>query len=173
MSPPRIAELADAARTYVQRALGVDLDGSVESLAFVDHYVSTVGDLRPEVLALTAAALGAWFGELMVAHRDGAWHAESDDPASWLITLPGPDDRPLLAFRPVALAAGALLGGDSDEYDASLRAPATVEAQLQELLGAAAPVDAAYFYSLTGRFETIAHVADLVLELRRTTPGEN
>ena len=173
MSPPKITELALAAKAYVQRAIAVEVDDSVESLAYVDLYIASVGELKPEVLALTAAALGAWFGELWVAHRDAVWHADDEDPATWMVAIPGPDERSLLAFHPVALAAAALVGGDVDGYDASLRAPAASEARLAELLADAAPVDAAFYYSLTGRWEAIEHITDLVLELRRTTPGEN
>src|SRR5438552_18542314 len=87
VKPARIAEYALAAGDYVRQSLGVELDGSVESLAFVDHYVSKIGQVSDEVLALVAAALGSYFGEVVIGRLGGAWATGGDDPAGWTVTL--------------------------------------------------------------------------------------
>ena len=78
----RVVELALAARDYVRRAVAMELDGSVESLAFLDHYLSKVGDVDDEVLHLIAAAVGAYFGELVLSEVGATWHAQSSDRPS-------------------------------------------------------------------------------------------
>ena len=38
-TPDQVHPFLEAAHRFVQRALGVELDGSDTSLAFVDHYI--------------------------------------------------------------------------------------------------------------------------------------
>jgi hypothetical protein len=162
-SPPRLAEYVIAAGDYVRRALGVELDGSPESLAFVDHYLAHIGPVADDVLRLVATAIGVYFGELVVARLDGVWGAESDDPAEWVVAL----EAAPLAFRPVAMAAEAIRSGEVEGYDASLATPPAYREPLAEALEAAGPVEESYYYSLTGRFETLEHAAAILAELRR------
>lgn len=162
-TPPRVAELALAASDYVRKSLHADLDGSAESLAYVDHYVAQIGGVSDEVLALVAAALGAYFGEVLISRFGGTWRADDPDPAAWTVTLEAAPIR----VRPVAMAAEAIRKSDLEEWDASLKVPSAWEAQVAEALEAAGPVESDYYYSLTGRLETCEHVVDLLSELRR------
>jgi len=159
----RIAELALAAGEYVRSSLAVELDGSAESLAFVDHYISKIGNTSDEVMALVAAALGAYFGEVAIARFGGQWRAEEDDPASWTVTL----EAAPLRFHPVGMAAEAIRGQDLEDWDGGLRVPSAWEADVAEALESSGPVEADYYYSLTGRLETMERTIDLVNELRR------
>ena len=117
MTPPPVQPFYDAARNYVKRAVGVDLDDSEESLAYVDHYIASTAraeSLKPEVLALVAPALGAYFGQVAIARFGGKWVIEGDDPADWHVELaPAP-----LSFHPVGMAAEALRGEEVEGYDA-------------------------------------------------------
>jgi hypothetical protein len=172
MSPALVQPYYQAAHDYVERALGVSLDGSEESLAFVDHYIDTKAPkgaaLDSAVLALTAAALGAYFGEVVLRRFGGRWITDSDDPSGWRIEL---DPAPLY-FYPVGLAAAALLKAEAPGYDASIGTRTDLEAPLEDALAAAAPVEESYFYSLTGRFETIEHMLDLLVEIQRQRKAE-
>jgi hypothetical protein len=165
-SPHRIAELALAASDYVRRAVGLDLDGSVESLAFVDHYMGQAGDVSDELLELLAPALGAYFGEVVLSHLGGEWDARAEDAADWTITLASPEAGALCTFHPVAMAACALRGEDLEEYDASISTPPDLSERLADALANASPVAADYYYSLTGRLETLEHVVELLAALR-------
>jgi hypothetical protein len=166
MTPPSVQPFYDAAKTYVQRALGVTLDDSEESLAYVDHYVDKSGRadaLKPEVLALVAPALGAYLGQVAIARFGGKWVIEGEDPADWRVELePAP-----LWFHPVGMAAEALRGEEVDGYDASFATRDDLMGPLLEALESAPPVDEAYYYSLTGRLETLAHALDILVELER------
>jgi hypothetical protein len=169
MTPAPVQPFYDAARKYVQRAVGVELDDSEESLAYVDHYITTTARaesadprLGPEVLALVAPALGAYLGQVAIKRFGGKWVAEGE-PSSWRVELePAP-----LTFHPVGMAAAALRGEEVEGYDASFAARSDLMGDLLEALETSPPVDEAYYYSLTGRFETLTHALDILVELER------
>jgi hypothetical protein len=166
--PEAVQTFVTAAGQYVQRALGVGLDGSEESLAYVDHYIEKTAKteaLKPEVLALVAPALGAYLGQVAIARLGGRWKPETmaGEPADWQIELAAAP----LTFYPVGMAAEALRGGEVDGYDASFATREELMGPLLEALEAAPPVDEGYYYSLTGRLETLIHAADILVELER------
>jgi len=166
MTPPPVQPFYDAARNYVKRAVGVELDDSEESLAYVDHYIASTAraeTLKPEVLALVAPALGAYLGQVAIARFGGKWVIEGANPAEWRVELaPAP-----LSFHPVGMAAEALRGEEVDGYDAAFTTREDLMGPLDEALESAAPVDEAYYYSLTGRLETLAHALDVLVEIER------
>jgi hypothetical protein len=167
-TPPAVQTFVDAARRYVARAVGTELDGSEESLAYVDHYIAHSARkeaLKPEVLALIAPALGAYLGEVAIGRFGGRWVLEEEeDPASWRVDLePAP-----LHFFPVGMAAEALRGDEVDGYDASFASRDDLMGPLLQALEAAPPVDEDYYYSLTGRLETLAYALDVLVEIERT-----
>lgn len=169
-APASVQSFVDAAHRFVQRALGVDLDGSEASLAFVDHYIeksARAEALKPEVLALVAPALGAYLGQVAIARFGGRWVIEGDDPTTWRVELtPAP-----LHFCPVGMAAEALRGGEVEGYDGSFATRDDLMGPLLQALESSPPVDEAYYYSLTGRLETLAHALDLLVEIERRNRG--
>jgi len=115
-------ELADAFRGHVQRALGrlsanrtmVGLDDAETSLAFVDHYLSTVrSETRAPILALIAAEAGAYYGELVCRALGGTWIGEGKDPRRLRVLM---RDQ-FLYFSPVDQAFEVLLGRDAPDGD--------------------------------------------------------
>jgi hypothetical protein len=163
---PDLAPLLRAAQDFVRRATGLELDDSETALAYADHYVREsrrVGPLRPEVLDLAAAALGAWFGELARARFGGRWHKTGGSSAEWELALGAAP----LRFRPVAFAATALMGGEAPGYDATLATEPRWEPALVDALDALPPVAEDHFFSLTGRFEALESAVDILVELRR------
>ena len=170
-APPQIETFVAAARDYVRRVLGVELDGSDTSLAFVDHYLEETrkgGPIKDEVLELVAPAVGSYFGEVAIEHFGGYWVAEGDDPATWRVEL----DPVELRFYPIGMAAEALRQDEVEGYDASF----TTKPMWMELLGDALarvpPVEEDYYYSLTGRLETIEHAVSIIAELERRKKEE-
>lgn len=187
-SPHRISELCQAACDYVQRATGLELDSSEDSLAFVDHYLRTVQSgprPKPEIVDLVAAALGVYLGELLLTKFGGRWLA--------IPTAPSPDDKggtPVLdslddplGFRaelhaapivcdPVLWARQALLAGEEDEAlgdEGGLLVPPSLQDRLHAAMARLPPVSEEYFFSFTGRFETVGYLVELLASLR----GEN
>ncbi len=166
MTPAPVQPFYEAAKKYVHRVLGVDLDDSEESLAYVDHYIQKSGRteaLKPEVLALVAPALGAYLGQVAIRRFGGKWLIEGEDPAEWRVELePAP-----LTFYPAGMAAEALRGDEVEGYDASFSTRDDLMGPLLEALESAPPVDEDYYYSLTGRLETLAHALDILVEIER------
>jgi hypothetical protein len=168
---PRVAPFVEAARGYIRRALSVELDLSPESLAYVDHYVrSTSADksapLEDDVLRLASAALGAYFGEVLIAAFGGDWIIGAQDdahPERWKLEL----TPPMLSMHPAALAASALAGAEVAGYDDRIAPPFRDAAALQQLLESSAPVDTELYYSLTGRLEAIEQMRGFLAEIDR------
>jgi hypothetical protein len=188
----QLAELRRAAADYVARATGCALDGSEESLAYVDHYLDRLRadpPRRAEALRLVAFALGTYLGDLAIARFGGRWlalpaaasagdaaEATSDPslaPLAWRVDL----DAAPLRFDPIGMAVSAfsdlvatddaeLVGLEADD-GISLRPGArSLQAALHGALARLAPVSADYYYSFTGRFETLAHIVELTVELQ-------
>jgi len=198
-STARLTELSHAACDYVQRATSLDLDHSEESLAFVDHYLRQVRagqPLQAPVLELIAAALGVYFGELLLARFGGRWlaiptepHHDSkaetplldslDDPTGWRVEL---EAAPLIC-DPVLWAQQALRFAREDEDkddeaqaalggEGGLIAPPKLLEPLQDAMARLPPVSEEYYYSLTGRFETVSVVVEVLASLRAAAEDE-
>jgi hypothetical protein len=164
--PQKVETFVAAARDYVRRILGIELDGSETSLAFVDHYIEQTrkgGVIKDEVLELVAPALGAYLGQVAIERFGGRWVADSDNPAEWRVELEPVEFR----FYPVGMAAEALRQDEVEGYDASFSTKPGWMAPLGDALAAVPPVEESYYYSLTGRFETIEHAISIVAELER------
>ncbi len=189
-TPAYIQPFLEAAQKYVQRALAdagvkdIELDGSEASLAYVDHYVRIAGiaqssgineEKMESLIALVAPALAAYFGEIAIAKLGGHWETSTGDaadqlePLNWRIVLGSGG----LSFSPVGMAAAALAEGDVDGFDSSFTVRRDLMEQLEEALSTAPPVDQAYYYSFTGRLETLAQVSDVLVELDRRKGEQN
>lgn len=186
----QVAALRQAAVDYVARATGLALDGSEESLAIVDHYLSRVRPggaqaVKPDVLRLIAGAIGVYLGELFTTRFGGSWRlvTPSDDAAQsdfgslagWRVEL---EAAPLLV-DPIGMAAESLTfdhqGEKAEDVDLDsddtpgftlLDSARHLFTPLAEALGRLSPVTSEYYYSLTGRFETLSYIVDLVTDLR-------
>lgn len=187
-SPARLAELGHAACDYVQRATGLDLDHSEESLAFVDHYLRQVrsGDpLKPEVQILVAAAIGVYLGETLLGRFGGRWLAipaepttmaeegtpvldSIDDPTGWRVELEAAPliCDPLLWARQALRANGDGDGDGDEDGGGGLSVPPSLWETLQTIMARLPPVTEEYYYSLTGRFETVGYIVEILASLR-------
>jgi hypothetical protein len=162
-SPPEaVLELAEACVRYVERAVGVKLDYRPETLSVLDHYVRSAAGLgeRPEASRLVAAAVGAYFGEVVRRQYEAWWHLPEGDPADWQLRF----DRVYLALTPYVFAAAALeLGGetagDGLEDEGMALDPAERD-DVAERLAALPPVDPDEYRLPTTRFEVIEIVVD-------------
>jgi len=172
-TPPRIEAFIHAAADYVRRSLGgVELPSDLPAaLAYIDHYVTktrAAGPVTDEIVLLVATALGAWFGERVRQELGGKWILDGE-PAEWQVAL----DAVELRFSPVGMAAEALRGEEVAGFPASLTTRKAFTPQLEAAFDAVGPVDEAYFYSLTGRYETILHALEVVAELTKRATEKN
>ncbi len=183
-----VDELVEGFHGQVQRALGLELDGSVTSLAFVDHHLRAAREAMDDdpdpsreapILTLVAAGAGAYFGELVRREIGGTWIGDGKDPRRLRLLL-APQ---FLHFSPVDQAFEVLIGDELRDGDARVpegppldtafrvrtrpqprpdgsAAPADAS-WLDERLAEMSPVPADHYYTLTARYETL----ELILEL--------
>lgn len=172
-----VESLAGRFSEQVERALEVRLDGSITSLAFVDHYLSLARqEDREPIVSLLAAGAGAYFGELVRRELGGTWVGDGEDPRRLRLLI----EPQFVYFSPVdqayeAIAGEGLTGDDGrlapgPAFDSAFGLePPRVDDDpgggdahwLSERLAELPPVPEDEFHSLTCRFETL----QLMLEL--------
>jgi len=178
-----VADLVRAFSDHVARALGTELDGSVTSLAFVDHYLSLArSEEREPILSLVAAGAGAYYGELVRTELGAFWIGRGSDPRKLRLLM----QTQLIYFAPADQAFEAIVGGSLDPgdhrhpagegLDTSFHLPSARPgprgasalplqddaAWVEDRLAGLSPVPADQFYSLTGRFETLQLILQLL-----------
>jgi hypothetical protein len=179
-TPAPVRELALACAAFVQKAVGVELDLTPDTLPLLDHYLSLARDGKGEVHALVAAAAGAYFGEVVRMQYPSRWAlpavGDRDDRDAWRLEF----EQVFLYLYPVALAGEALDRGHATAHAASAPSVHTTAARdggfsvreqdrpalvaALELLGS---VDEDEYYLFSTRFDVLASVADRLIALRQ------
>lgn len=111
--PASLEEFAQSCVRFVEKAVGLTLDFTPETLPVLDHYLRSARDLsaqRPESIPLLTAAAGAYIGELLRRRHPCTWNQDDDDPMGWFLEF---DDH-LMTVYPVAIAHVAIAGEDAD-----------------------------------------------------------
>ncbi len=156
MQPPTtVIDLAESCIRFVERAVGVRLDDTPDTLSVLDHYVAGVGDdAESEVLGLVVPAVGAYFGEVVrKAWGDGEWvvprtDAGEADYDAWQLQF----ETCSLRFNPVGLAYEvATRKGNAGLLQVAPKDRPTVERVL-ETLGSVRDDD---YFRLAVRFEVL------------------
>ena len=191
-----IEQLVAGLREQLRRALDVELSFEPSSLAFVDHYLGLLNsESREPIVSLVAANAGAWFGELVRRELGATWiggttgEGSDFEPRRLRLLL----EPAFVHLAPVDLAYAAIFQGAAapgdprlppgaeidDAFHLRKRAPepnAQGETQLSEhdlmaeRLAETPPLPEDQFYSLTGRFETLTVIVELLAQ-RRATAG--
>jgi hypothetical protein len=154
-APPAIRDLAAACVRFVQRAVGVELDYTPETMSLLDHYVEQgrkAARERPETVPLVAQTVGAYLGEVLRRSHHAWWRIEDPDPLAWRLEL----ESVFLVVRPMAMIARALLrpeaaaappepardedeDEDEDEATADVERPEDADARAAQAPEPAAP----------------------------------
>jgi hypothetical protein len=163
--PPRVREYADQAVSYVQRALGIQLEYDSNTLPVLDHYLRTVPDDQPAALQLVVATSGAYFGEVVRKHLGGRWEL-ADKETEWRMVLPTG-----LNFSPVGFVAAAIARADLEDLDSEIAAPARMLPYVQEALARMGEVSVEDYYSLCGRLDTLEHVHEVLVAVAAEMMG--
>lgn len=101
--PEPVADLIQSAVRFVRASVGVELDGTQDTLPLLDHYIKEARDYaqdRPEAVPLLAQATGAYFGQLLNREFGGFWRAVEPSAEQWCIGL----HTVFLAMNPVGIA---------------------------------------------------------------------
>ncbi len=164
---PSLEDFARSCVRFVEKAVGVTLDFTPETLPVLDHYLRQARDLsaqRPESLPLVTAAAGVYLGEVIRQRHACHWNQDDDDPMGWFLDF----DDDVMTVYPVAMAHIAIVGEDADadldvmqikEEERDL-----VAARLSELPA----VSAEEYLAPSTRVEVIEMVIDLIRAYRRS-----
>jgi hypothetical protein len=183
-APDEVRDLAEACVRFVERALGVRLDYSPETLPLLDHYLEQAREsaiARPETVPLLVQSAGAYLGEVVRRQHASTWRLDPADPSLHRLEL----EQVYLAFTPAELVREALYGGpvegesgggdDEGAGDASSLTGIEVDDEDREAIAARLAelpaVTDREFYAPSTRLEVIDIAVDAMLA-RRIAAGE-
>ncbi|MBX7190827.1 MAG: hypothetical protein K1X94_02150 [Sandaracinaceae bacterium] len=154
-TPPAIDELSRACIEYVRRALGIELDGTPDTLPILDHYLANVlsdDRAKEEINDLVVSSAGAYFGEVVRrALGHGRWHLEEGDLTGYRLEL----EHVFLFFNPMGMAREALVSADQPGWMAHLEVLPRDRGLLDQTLARMGDVREDDYYRLAVRFEVI------------------
>lgn len=154
-APDVARELAVLCVDYVERALGIALDFSDETLPILDHYAGIArreSAHRPEVGSVVARSMGAYFGEVLRRKFGGFWRIPSENVIDWQWCA----RSVFLAVNPIGVAFDALHGGEAHDGPSSrLRVLPENRVVLETRLAAMPPVPEDEYYRFTTRLDVI------------------
>lgn len=171
-APPQLIEdLSQSCLRAVDKALGISLDGSPETLSILDHYLrEQAGQVanKSDIVGLVAPMAGAYFGEVVRNEFSGArWHAPAEKYEDWRIEF----EQVFLFFNPLGVALEALMGRTVGAYGASFRVRDSDKAYMEEALKVLGPIREEDFFRTTIRMECLEQIHHRLLE-RAQTQGE-
>lgn len=130
-APEFVLELSAACTRFVAAVAKVQLDFTPDTLPILDHYVRESREAlneRPESVAVTARAVGAYLGEVVRRHHRCWWRLDDADPSAWRLEF----RNMLLAFYPVQTAYTVLT--QSEDEDAGPFCGFEIEKEAREVL---------------------------------------
>ncbi|MCA9603153.1 MAG: hypothetical protein KC417_14065 [Myxococcales bacterium] len=150
-------ELAESCVRFVEKALGLRLDYTQDTLPILDHYLERARrEKKTEVYGLIAPAAGAYFGEVVRRHiGDGRWYCPEDEYNAWRLEF----SQCFLHFNPIGIVIEAL----EEEQDGTWNGHFQVLDADRELVRTAVAaygdkVRAEDFYRLTVRLEILEQI---------------
>jgi len=163
--PAQVVELCHSLTDFVQASVGIRPDYTPETLPLVDHYVSEVRAnlvARPELLDLSAQAVGAYFGEVVRRHLVGFWHVPTPNHHDWLLC----GESAYFAFNPIGVGYETVTGrAESEGPSATIKLSSEDRESVHAKLSGLPPVPEAEYYTLSARLEVLETVVDVVLGL--------
>lgn len=152
---------------YVRAALGVELGYDSDTLPVLDHYLRSVPEDESAALHLVVTTAGAYFGEVVRHELGGLWEIDELEPIKWRLRLPSG-----ISVAPAGMVAAVIAHNDGlEDIETGLQVPPRLEHHVESTLERMSQVTEEEYYSLCGRFDTLAHVqgvlAGIAAEERR------
>lgn len=161
--PASIVDLCQSASDFVERSVGIRPDFTPETLSLVDHYAQIAREElqnRPEVLDVTAQAIGAYFGEVVRRELAGFWRIPSANQNDWQIC----GRAAFVAINPLGVGYDAIRQGTDHSGPSSQLKVAPEDRQaVEQRLANLPPVAETDFYTFCTRLE----VLEVVMEVAR------
>ncbi len=168
-APGKVLELAAACVRFVLGMVKIEPDFSSETLSLVDHYVTeaagTVKD-RPEALALTAHAVGAYLGEVVRRSHACWWRIDDADPGAWRLEF----RDVYLSFYPVQVAYASLTRTEDDSSFSGFELPDKDRDALLERLDQLPEVREDEYWAPSTKLEVLDIAVDALLAQRAQDP---
>lgn len=160
--PEGVLELGRALTDFVETATGIRPDYSPLTLPIVDHYLKLARvevQKRPEILDLTAQAIGAYFGEVVRRALTGFWYMPSPNFNDWALF----GQAAFVSFNPIGVGYEMLLARADYEGPSSQIKVAREDAELvsARLLSLPPEREEAY-YTLAVRYDALETVVECV-----------
>lgn len=160
--PPPLLELSQSLTDFVERAIGFRPDYTPETLPLVDHYVNQVRESlqnRPELIDLTAQAVGAYFGEVVRRHLFAFWRVPSPNFHDWQIC----GKSAFVSLNPIGIGYDSVSGNQSHSGpNSQLKLAPEDQQAVADRLALLPPVSEEEFFSLSTRLETLEIVFEAV-----------
>ncbi len=173
--PAEISDLALACIAYVERATGIRLDYTMETLPILDHYIREVradAVTKPEVVEVTAAAAGAYIGEVIRRKLPLGWFAPPGEYRRWRIEL----ESVFLSVNPIGIAVEAIYLQPAEGWGAHFRMRPEDERRAEAALEILPQISEDEFYAPSSRVEVLEIIVDAILgsidEPRRYTADD-
>lgn len=160
-APREVEELATACIDYVQRATGVRLDFTVETLPVLDHYLrSARGEVatKPELLEVVAASAGAYLGEVLRRKLPLRWFAPPGEHRRFRVEL----ENAFLSFNPIGIAVEALHLEAAEGWGAHFRMRPEDEKVAAAALAKLPEVEEEEYFAPSSRIEVLEIVIDAI-----------
>jgi len=158
-APAHVRELCLGCIQYVQRATGVTLDFTAETLPVLDYYLQAVRIDHEPLQVLVSQAAGAYFGELVRRIFPARWHCPPEMYESWRLEF----SPCFLHFNPVTMAWEAIVGHDVLEGGSGFAVSEHHVPALRAALDTLGAVPEDDFYRLTTRLEVLEATLDRIL----------
>jgi hypothetical protein len=169
-APKDVEELAEACVTYVERETKVRLDYTPETLPLVDHWLRErklqVGAEKDEIVALVAAPVGAYLGEVLRRRYALQWFAPPGEYRRWRVEF----EHVFLSTNPIGAAVEAILEQEAEGWGAELRMRPEDEPIARAALDKVGEMDVEEYFAPSTRVEAIEIVVDTLLP--RAEEGE-
>ena len=170
--PLAVRDLAEACVKFVERAVGVKLDYTPETLSILDHYLAQArgaAPARPEAVPLLAQSAGAYLGEVVRRRHPAWWRTDGDDPTFWRVEL----ESVYLSFSPVQIVQDALeLPGGEAEGESRLELTEEDREAVAARLAELPEVEIEEYFAPTTRLEVIDIAVDAI-RARKMAAGED
>ncbi|MGZ3419132.1 MAG: hypothetical protein ACXVEF_31150 [Polyangiales bacterium] len=160
-APPEVEELAKACIDFVERATGVRLDFTSETLPVLDHYLRGArGEVatKPELLEVVAASAGAYLGEVLRRKLPLRWFAPPGEHRRFRVEL----ENAFLSFNPIGIAVEALHLDAAEGWGAHFRMRPEDEKKAAAALARLPEVDEEEYFAPSSRLEVLEIVVDAI-----------
>lgn len=158
-TPEHVRDLAVACVQFVERATGVLLDFTGDTLPLLDHYLGNVGTHEPHIRGLVAPAAGAYFGEVVRRAFPARWRAPESDHAAWRVEF----ESCFLHFNPVAFALEAIDKREVVEGGAGYGVSTEELGHLRSALEVLGTLPEDQYHLLATRFDVLESVVDRLM----------